>query len=103
MNFKARATEKLADVRLQATLAKVKGNFIEKRAKAMTQLDDLQATRDAAVAIRDGVLNNLDVWLEAFEKNAQARGATVYWAENAEEVNRLVIEIARRHNCKKAI
>jgi L-lactate dehydrogenase complex protein LldF len=103
MNFKARATEKLADVRLQATLKKVKGNFIEKRAKAMTQLDDLQATRDAAVAIRDKVLNNLDVWLEAFEQKATARGATVYWAENAEEVNRLVIEIAKRHNCKKAI
>ncbi len=103
MNFKARATEKLADVRLQATLKKVKGNFIEKRAKAMTQLDDLEATRDAAVAIRDGVLNNLDVWLEAFEKNAQARGATVYWAEDAEEVNRLVVEIAKRHGCKKAI
>jgi L-lactate dehydrogenase complex protein LldF len=103
MNFKARATEKLADVRLQATLAKVKGNFIEKRAKAITQLDDFEGTRDAAVAIRDKVLNNLDVWLEAFEKNAQARGATVYWAENAEEVNRLVIDIAKRHHCKKAI
>ncbi|MGB8857175.1 MAG: LutB/LldF family L-lactate oxidation iron-sulfur protein [Burkholderiales bacterium] len=103
MNFKARATEKLADVRLQSTLAKVKGNFIDKRAKAITQLDDFEGTRQAAVAIRDNVLNNLDVWLEAFEKNAIARGATVYWAENAEEVNRLVIDIARRHDCKKAI
>ncbi len=103
MNFKARATEKLADVRLQATLKKVKGNFIDKRAKAMTQLDDLEATRNAAADIRDRVLNNLDVWLEAFEKNATARGATVYWAENAHEVNQLVIDIAKRHDCKKAI
>src|SRR4029450_10074903 len=45
-------------------------------------------------AIRQRALDNLDVWLEVFERNATARGATVLWAGTPAEINADVRDIA---------
>jgi L-lactate dehydrogenase complex protein LldF len=103
MHFRKRAVEKLADARLQAALEKLKGNFVRGRAVRVAELDNFEAIRDAAAAIRDRALANLDLYLEEFERNATARGASVHWAETREDVNRIVCEIARRHGVKKAV
>ncbi len=103
MHFKERAHVKLNDVELQRNLAKIKGKFVAKRGEALTELDDVDATRDAARDIRQRALDNLDVWLEMFERNATARGATVLWAETPADVNKLVLEIAFRHGVQRII
>ena len=97
MHFKERAHDSLDDAQLQQNLQKFRGKFVAKRREAMTELDDFEGTRDAAQAIRQRALDNLDTWLEIFEANATARGATVLWAETPADVNRHVLEIARRH------
>ena len=81
MHFKERAHVKLNDARLQGNLKKMQGKFVAKRRAAITELDDFEATREAGKAIRNRALENLDVWLELFEKNATARGASVLYAE----------------------
>jgi len=101
MHFKARAGAKLADLKLQENLKQVKGKFVTKRAEVMRELDDFEATRDAAAAIRNRVLQNLDLWLEHFEVKATQRGAEVYYAVDGAEICRLVIDIARRHGVTK--
>jgi L-lactate dehydrogenase complex protein LldF len=103
MHFKERAHESLDDAQLQLNLQKFRGNFVSKRREAMTELDDFEGTRSAAQAIRQRALNNLDTWLEIFEANATARGATVLWAETPADVNRQVLEIAQRHGVAKII
>jgi L-lactate dehydrogenase complex protein LldF len=103
MHFKERAHVKLNDAGLQRNLQKIKTKFVEKRRDAMFELDDFEGTRDAAKAIRQRALDNLDTWLEIFERNATARGATVLFAETPTEVNTLVLEIATRHAVKKII
>ena len=103
MHFKERAHVKLHDERLQYNLRKMQGKFVGNRRRALTELDDFEGTRDAAKAIRSRALDNLDVWLELFEKNATARGATVLWAETPAEVNALVLDIATAHAVKKII
>src|SRR6185436_9597201 len=45
----------------------------------------------------------LDLYLEAFERNATARGAVVHWAETVEDVNRIVCELARQYGVRKAV
>ncbi|MFN3747042.1 MAG: LutB/LldF family L-lactate oxidation iron-sulfur protein, partial [Hyphomicrobiaceae bacterium] len=65
--------------------------------------DDFEATREAAKAIRNRVIENLDLWLEKFEQTATARGAKVLWAKDGAEICRLVIDIAKRHGVKKAV
>lgn len=103
MHFKARAGQKLADQRLQENLKKLATKFVSGRASAITELDDFEGTRDAAVERRMRAIENLDVWLETFEKEATRRGATVLYAESAGDASRLVVEIAKRHDVKKAI
>jgi L-lactate dehydrogenase complex protein LldF len=103
MHFKERAHVKLHDERLQFNLKKMQGKFVANRRRSLAELDDFDGTRDAGKAIRDRALGDLDVWLELFERNAAARGATVLWAETPAEVNALVLEIAARHAVKKII
>ena len=103
MHFKARAGEKLADAKLQAALSKLQGNFVRGRAERVAELDNFEELRTHAAAIRDRALNNLDVYLEAFEKNATARGAVVHWAETTADVNRIVCGLAAKYGVKKAV
>src|SRR4051812_35322877 len=97
MHFKERAHERLNDAQLQANLNKFKGRFVAVRRTAITEIDDMEGTRDAAKAIRNRALEDLDVWLELFERNARANGATVLFAQTPAEVNALVLDIAQRH------
>ena len=101
MHFKARAGQKLADERLQKNLKILSTNWTGGRARAITELDDFEATRDDAIRRRNLALSNLDVWLERFEKEATARGATVLFAETPADASRLVVEIAKKHGVRK--
>jgi L-lactate dehydrogenase complex protein LldF len=101
MHFKQRAGQKLADARLQKNLKKLSEKFVTARASAIAELDDFEATRNAAVERRNRALANLDVWLETFERNATARGAQVLYAETHEEAVRLIVDIAKRHGVRK--
>ena len=103
MHFKARAGQRLADQRLQNNLKKLSTKFVTGRASAILELDDFEGTRDAAIEKRMRAIENLDVWLDTFEKEATRRGATVLFAESAEDASRLVVEIALKHQVKKAI
>jgi L-lactate dehydrogenase complex protein LldF len=102
MQFKARAGQKLADQRLQQNLTKLSTKFVSARAVAMTEID-FPATRAALKERRNRALDNLDVWLETFEREATRRGVTVLFAETTQEAARLVADIARRHDVKKVI
>ncbi|MCU0949899.1 MAG: LutB/LldF family L-lactate oxidation iron-sulfur protein [Burkholderiaceae bacterium] len=102
MHFKSRAAMKLADVRLQKNLKKLADKFVTARAAAIGELDDFEATRNAAVERRNRALQALDVWLETFERNATARGATVLYAQSHEEARDLIVAIGRKHGAKKA-
>jgi len=62
-----------------------------------------QDWREAARQIKSYTIANLDKLLLEFERHISARGAEVLWAENAEEANRLVLQIAREHDVKSVV
>ncbi len=101
MHFRQRSGQKLADVRLQKNLKKLADKFVTARSAAIAELDDFEATRDAAVERRNRVLATLDVWLQTFERTATAHGATVLYAQTHEEAARLIVEIAALHGVRK--
>jgi L-lactate dehydrogenase complex protein LldF len=103
MHFKERAHVKLHDARLQHNLVRMKDKFVGKRRESLTELDDFEGTREAARAIRQRALDDLDVWLELFERNATERGARVLFAQTPAEINKLVLDIAARHGVRKII
>ncbi|PTB19773.1 (Fe-S)-binding protein [Trinickia symbiotica] len=102
MHFKARAKESLANARLQQNLTKLSTKFVSARAVAMESID-FPTTRAELKARRNRALDDLDVWLETFEREATRRGVTVLYAETTRDAARLVAEIARRHEVKKVI
>ncbi len=100
MHFKQTASAKLNDAVLQTALKKAKGKFVDARAISVAEIDNWEAIRTHAAALRDRTINHLDAWLLEFEANAIRRGAEVHWAETAEEANAIVLEIARKNNVK---
>src|SRR5512147_50818 len=101
MFFKRNASMKLDDAVLQRNMKAAKGKFVDGRAKGMLEVDNWEAVRTYAAALRDRTLANLDAHLVEFERNALARGAKVHWAETAEEACRILVEIARANGVKK--
>jgi L-lactate dehydrogenase complex protein LldF len=101
--FKTWAPVKLADANLQAALRKLQGNFVRGRADRVAELDQFPAIRDAAAAIRERALADLDIYLEQFERQATANGTIVHWAETTADANRIVCELAARYGVRKAV
>ena len=101
--FKETARAKLDDADLQSALEKLQTNFVKGRAERVKELDNFEAIRDAAAAIRDRALEHLDVYLEEFERNAQARGTVVHWAETVDDVNAIVCALAKQYGVRKAV
>ncbi len=102
-SFKGNVRRKLIDPLLQRNMKRFGGRFVEARAAVMTEVDNLETIRIAAAAIRDRSLANLDSYLMAFEEQALARGSRVHWAETAQDVNRILIEIAQANGIKKIV
>ena len=103
VQFRRKAAEALDNERLQRALEKFPSRFVDTRAAALAELGNTEQLRDAAADIRARTLRDLDAWLRRFERAAAARGATVHWAEDADEANRIVTEIARAHGVRKAV
>ena len=101
--FKQTASVKLADPNVQKALRNAKGKLVVARSRSILELDNFEEIRDAAALIRDFGLLHMDVLLEEWEKKAVAAGTIVHWAETPQQVNDLVIEIARKHEVRKII
>lgn len=71
------------------------GIIRDKRAGVVAELDNWEELRLAAEAVKDRTLARLDEYLEQFEANAIAAGATVHWARDAEEANRIVVDLVK--------
>ena len=62
----------------------------EKRDRASAAVPDWEPLRQLASRIKAHTLSRLADYLEEFERNARALGATVHWARDASEHNRIV-------------
>ena len=103
MHFKSKSSIQLDNAHFQKNMRRFGRGFAEKRAAAVAQLDIFEELRDAGKDIRNRGLESLDAYLLKFEEAATARGTIVHWAETAEDVNRIVIEIAQANGVKKIV
>ena len=103
MHFKRKAAENLRNATLQKALEKLQSKFVDGRAAAIAELPNFHDIREAAAEIRARVLDNLDQYLTRFEQEATARGAVVHWAETADDVNRIVADIAAQHGVHRIV
>ncbi|GAA2144654.1 LutB/LldF family L-lactate oxidation iron-sulfur protein [Glycomyces algeriensis] len=80
---------------LRKNLAHATGTIRAKRAAVAGELDDWEALRDAAAAIKADVQHRLPELAVEFERNATAAGAHVHWARDAKEANEIAARLVR--------
>ncbi|WP_007024785.1 LutB/LldF family L-lactate oxidation iron-sulfur protein [Saccharomonospora iraqiensis] len=93
----------LADTQLRGNLRRATTTIRGKRAAAVAELDDWEELRRAGAAIKDDVLAHLDTYLERLEEAVTARGGTVHWARDAEEANRIVLDLALARRAEEVV
>ena len=101
--FLKRETAGLAEPRGSRALGESAERSTKHNQELIGAIPRWQQWREAANRIKEYAVGNLDRLLVEFERNVSARGATVLWAQNAEEANRYVLEIAREHNVKTVV
>ncbi|MCG7593574.1 lactate utilization protein B [Mycobacterium sp. PSTR-4-N] len=102
-SFPVAAKAALDDSVLRRNLTHATGTIRAKRANVVAEIANWEDLRLAAAAIKDAALHRLDEHLQAFEANATAAGATVHWARDAAEANRIVVELVRAQGASEVV
>ncbi len=102
-DFLAAVQQAIADPPLQVALTRLTSTLMAGSRRAFAALPDSDALRDHAKRIKEHALAHLDKYLEQLETSVQKLGGHVHWAADAAEARRLVVEIARQHDCKHAV
>ncbi|MFF5389605.1 LutB/LldF family L-lactate oxidation iron-sulfur protein [Streptomyces sp. NPDC013012] len=93
--FPEAARRAVGDTTLRANLRHATHTIRDKRARAVAELDDWAALREAGKRIKDETLRHLDTHLLRLEEAVTAAGGTVHWAQDADEANRIVTDLVR--------
>ena len=75
----------------------------EKRDTAALSVSDWERLRELAAAIKAHTLARLPDYLEQFESRAEALGAVVHWASDAEEHNRIVLDLLKQRRVERVV
>ena len=95
LQFRAQANLAMADANLQKALAGMDDTFVAYRAKAVERLPEFEALRDAAKAVKDHALANLDFYLERFASKVEGAGGKVHWCADADAARAAILAICR--------
>lgn len=101
--FPDAASRSLSDTQLRSNLRKATTTIRGKRESAVAELDDWDQLTRAGESIKDDVLANLDTYLERLESAVTERGGVVHWARDAEEANRIVLDLVRQENADEVV
>ncbi len=102
-SFMAKSTIKAADLdhRRKINFNISKYNAVVPQGKQ--QFADVNIVREHAKNAKWRAIENLDKYLENFEKQISARGAKVLWAETAEDALNEIKKICKEKNCKTLV
>jgi L-lactate dehydrogenase complex protein LldF len=102
-DFLGAVEQALADPPLQAALVRLTGTLLAGNRRGFAALADSDKLRDYAKQIKEHTLAHLHRYLEQLEASVRRVGGQVNWAADAEEARQIVVGIARRTNCKRAV
>lgn len=101
--FLRRAVVKSSDLEHRAIIQKGMLSYDAAHAKGKLRFADWEAARARCSAIKAEGIANLAQCLTEFEQRIIERGGHVHWAENAEQANNYVVELARARNVKTVV
>lgn len=94
-SFPSAARGALADTQLRRNLGAATATIRAKRAGVVAEVPDWEELREAGRAIKAATMARLDVHLESLEAEVTARGGVVHWARDADEANRIVVDLVK--------
>lgn len=94
--FQVAVKAALANQQQRANLRHATTTIRNKRARVVGELDNWQDLREAGEQIKTRAGRHLDDYLLQFEENFTRAGGVVHWARDAEEANRIVIDLVRQ-------
>ena len=97
------AAEKSADLAHREIIRFNMESYHAAHQKGRLRIKDWEAARRRCQEIKREAVNHLDRYLLEFERNVQARGGHVFWAEDSEQACRYVCELASRHGVKTVV
>jgi len=101
--FPVVARETLANAQLRRNLGKATATIRAKRLRAIGELPDWEALRDAGAAIKARAMATLPEQLERLETSVTAHGGVVHWARDGAEANAIVASVARSHGASEVV
>jgi L-lactate dehydrogenase complex protein LldF len=101
--FPEAARETLQNAQLRRNLGKATSTIRAKRLRAIGELADWEALRDAGAAIKARAMATLPEQLERLEASVTRAGGVVHWARDGAEANAVVASIARAHGAREVI
>src|SRR5437879_4909715 len=92
----------LKNASLQLAIYTATGRLKEKRVESVdaATLPDYQVLRTQANAIKKHSIENLDYYLEEFERNVESRGGKVVFCKDAQDVADFVLGLAKERGAK---
>ncbi len=100
--YTTRVAKALGNRHLHTALERATERMDGQRVAAMGAVEG-ERLRTQMRQMKEHALRHLPELLEQLESNLTANGAQVYWAKEADEVNRTLIQIARKANVQKAV
>jgi L-lactate dehydrogenase complex protein LldF len=101
--FEESAKTSLDDAQLRRNLGTATKTIREKRAVAVAEMPDWEELREAGRALKTRVMRHLDEYLLQLEESVEKAGGNVHWARDAEEANRIIVEIIQSHDVKEVV
>lgn len=101
--FLAKSEVKANDLEHKRKIAFNINKYNDSVVKGKQQYANLEYARRKAKNIKWKAIENLDHYLELFEKNFTANGGRVIWAENADDALQAVLQICKDKNTKQVV
>jgi L-lactate dehydrogenase complex protein LldF len=93
--FPKAARAALANTQQRKNLRHATHTIRGKRERVVAEVPEWEALRVAGAEAKDEALTHLGDYLEQLEASLTSNGATVHWARDAQEANRIVLDIVR--------
>ncbi len=101
--FPKAARAALANTQQRRNLHHATHTIRGKRARVVAEVPQWEDLRLAGAAAKDEALTHLADYLVQLEKSLTANGATVHWARDAAEANRIVLDIVRAKDVDEVV
>jgi L-lactate dehydrogenase complex protein LldF len=101
--FPNAAKQLVADTQVRHNVRHATDVIQRKRDKVVGEVTDWEELRESAHQIKESTLRNLGKYLEQFEATCTQAGGQVHWARDADEANKIIVEIIQAEQATEVI